>query len=100
VKKKHWTQTPEGKKRQSERMARWHAEQGHNGHGKRSRRRKPQQTRETNATSTTPDIDEAIFAYALGYIESWISTYAASAGVPANALASRVGKVLHSKTRG
>lgn len=57
--------------------------------------------RKANADSNeVPQIDEGTFAYALGYIESWLGTYAAAAGVPASSLASRVGKVLHSKARG
>lgn len=47
-----------------------------------------------------PEIDEATFAYALGYTECWLATYAAAAGVSTGALAARVGKVLHGKARG
>jgi hypothetical protein len=53
-----------------------------------------------NARDTAQEIDAGTFGYALGYIESWLGTYAAAASVPASTLAARVGKVLQSKARG
>lgn len=90
----HWSQSPEGRKKMSEIQKKRFA---------KARKTKPTRSRrEThNANGTAPpQIDEAIFAYALGHVECWLGNYAESAGVPTNSLTSRVGKVLHSKARG
>ena len=50
--------------------------------------------------SDAPLIEEGTFSYALGYVECWLQTYAAAAGVPHGTLAARVGKVLQVKARG
>lgn len=98
-----WNQTPEGRKRMSEIVKkRWKAG-AYSGNGKRrkkSRRIVVAATRKREVANVSPEIDEGTFGYALGYIESWLATYAAAAGVPSSTLAARVGKVLHSKARG
>jgi len=38
-------------------------------------------------------------AFALGFVTAWLETYASRAGVPASALAYRVGKLLQATAR-
>lgn len=77
----HWTQTRKGKARLAEIAA--------------ARRTTLTQENATHA----PSIPKDTFAYALGHVECWIDTYAKSAGVSAEALASRLGSVLSGKNR-
>lgn len=66
MKKKHWTQTPEGKAKLKQIRG-----------GK------------LDEAADSPDI-----AYALGYIKGWLATYSERSSIPEATLAYRVGKLL------
>lgn len=77
----HWTQTPKGKALLAKRRA---------------------AKRQTVYASEKPDTSlrqSPDFAYALGFIECWIQTYAASSGLSGEALTAELGAVLSRKAR-
>jgi hypothetical protein len=88
-KKLHWTQTPEGKAKLAKNTARaW-----------KQRRAKTTIKTEPTSHGTFTIKDSPIFAYALGHVTAWVETYAKSAGVPYEALATELGKILQVKAR-
>jgi hypothetical protein len=88
----HWTKRPENAERVKKMVKKREASRKRN---KRAAAHTPT-TEQANGTT----ISEDVFAYALGWTECWITTYAASAGVPPEALAARMGEVLSVKNRG
>ena len=84
----HWTQRPENKEKLKA------------SHRKAVRSKKAARTVVSTPTTQTSvtTVPEDTFAYALGFVECWIQTYASSAGVSSEALASRMGKVLQGKS--
>lgn len=84
---KHWSQTARGRaliRESNKRRSRSHTTQARRSHVH---------------VSTHPQVDDATFSYALGHVECWIQAFAASAAVPAEALATRLGEVLSGKVR-
>jgi hypothetical protein len=80
--KKHWTQTPEGRKKMAmiasrKRKSRYNSELGHN---------PSKDAKETNL--------ETQIAYAFGHVESWLQVFASNSGYPASSIAYRVGELL------
>jgi len=79
MKKKHWTQTPEGKRKMSLRMKKsWKA-----------KRKEP-----TNGGS-----EEAKVLYVLGRVEGFITAFAEGSSISSRLLTERVGELLLAKTR-
>jgi hypothetical protein len=99
VKKPHWTQTPEGKKRISEILKAQHA----NGSRKRKKVPKvvnPTLKKKTNAVKRDEtEIPVELFAYVSGRFDALIEHFAQSADVPTNALAAAVGRHLSARPR-
>lgn len=101
-KKIHWTQRPENKARVKASLKKAHA-------AKQVNKKKRAQAKKQSPSSSTPAkashvkvrerIQEGVFSYALGHVECWIATYAASADVSAEALAAELGAVLSRKVR-
>lgn len=89
--KLHWTQRPENKAKVLAMAKR----------GRRTRKaQKRARTSIPHPETNAGDIPQDTFAYALGYIECWLEAYAKSAGIPSEALAAKLGKVLQVKSRG
>lgn len=82
MKRRHWTQTPAGRARMS-------------AIGKlKAHTRKEREHAADGAQEKDTDV-----AFALGFVTAWLETYASRAGVPASALAYRVGKLLQATAR-
>lgn len=91
MKKKHWTQTLAGKRRLKEIKA------------ERAQSRVPMVINnegEKNEGKARSEIQlpDHITAYALGHCTAWLDIFARSHGVPAAALADRVGRLLQDPT--
>jgi hypothetical protein len=101
-KKIHWTQTDAGKAKMAKAQKKsWQTRRKNGTHTKKTKVPSSTRHRHDVVASKEARIQETpTFAYALGHIECWIATYAASAGVPAESLAAELGKVLQLKARG
>lgn len=106
-KKIHWTKDPANKEKLREirlkgaaTLARNRAQEKKNAKqsGKNKATAKPKPT-PSGELPSVPLIEEGIFSYALGWIESWLDSYAKAAGVPSETLATGLGKVLSSKSK-
>jgi hypothetical protein len=81
-KTKHWTQTPEGKRKQSLRMKRaWKA-------------KKKANRKETNHGTSSPQV-----LYIFGRVEGFIEAFAEGSGISKRELTERVGELLLAKAR-
>lgn len=74
--KKHWTQTPEGRIRAKAILDRGKAAKANKENGNHVRKEDP---------------TDKQFIYALGQVQGWISAYSAGIGCSPNSLAARVG---------
>lgn len=97
TKQVHWTKRPENKAKVAAMIAK----------GKRTSK-KAKTTKHSTIRRQTNDaparreiaIEETpVFAYALGHVEAWLETYAKSADISSETLASKLGKVLQLKAR-
>lgn len=97
-KKTHWTQRPENKARVQAMLKKASAAKQAS---KKNRPKARQSTlsQKVDHVEARDRIQEGVFSYALGYVECWISTFAASADVSAEALAAELGAVLSRKVR-
>jgi hypothetical protein len=93
--KLHWTQRPENKAK-VQAMARRGSKTRNAAKKKNGSQQKPKPETQNGINVEF----EKAFAYALGYVECWIENYSQSTAVPAEALASRLGKVLQGKKNG
>ena len=82
MKHKHWTQTAKGRARMSKLAKGTHAK-----------------AKEAALNGATAEAGKEDVAFALGFVQSWLETYASRAGIPASALAYRVGKLLSATSR-
>jgi hypothetical protein len=85
-----WNQSPAGRKKVSAIMRK---RKRPNTDGVLNAESRPQ------ARNSASDLGEAQVAYALGHIQSWIETYARSAGLPSATLAHRLGALLLRSSR-
>lgn len=96
-KKTHWTKRPENRAKVAKMIAK----------GKKTAKKKKNGVKKHAAMQVTPKpssenshasiIPQDTFAYALGFIECWIETYAKSASIPSETFAAKLGKVLQHK---
>lgn len=81
--RKHWTQTAEGRKRLSEQGKAWHR------HKRRSKK-------DGSKVSKAPEVVANSFAvgFAAGTVSEWVSNFASSNHIPRSEVAEGVAKVL------
>jgi len=88
-KKMHWTQSPKGRKILSDRAK----------GAKHWTKRRAAKADTTHRGEHEGQGKETVVAYAVGYVQAWLDTYAASIGLSGATLAYRVGDVLQRAAR-
>ena len=96
-KKMHWTKTPEGREKMSKALRKFHRKKKNGTHTQKHAAPKVPSKPSSKNTHVKNIIPQDTFAYALGYIECWIETFAKSAGLPSETFATELGKVLQHK---
>jgi hypothetical protein len=88
--RKHWTQTKAGKAKLAQSLKKsWAA-----------RKSTPNTvTRNSDASIRQEEIPTDVFAYALGFVECWIDTFAKGAHLPPELLARQLGAILSIKSK-
>lgn len=103
AKKPHWTQTPEGQRRQSRRMKRqWRQakQQGDTTLKQRDHHHHYPKPGATRANATPSQELDLHVAYAFGRAQGLIHSYAEALGLPGEQLAYRVGQLLQDPAGG
>lgn len=89
----HWTKRPENAKKVKLMLRRRQLTRAATQRNKNSAVLPPSTPESQHA------VPQDVFAYALGYLECWLESYAKSASVSPEALAARMGEVLSVKSR-